>query len=63
MQKRVLIIKNITHEKPGLISDLLAHHEIRYDIIDLSQNLAFPDIKNYNLLIIINVKQIIHLLR
>ncbi|MFW9880285.1 MAG: type 1 glutamine amidotransferase [Candidatus Thorarchaeota archaeon] len=53
MKKEVLIIKNITHENPGLISELLKEYRIRYDIIDLAQKVKFPDIGTYDLIIIL----------
>ena len=53
MRDKILIIQNITHEKPGLIRDLLNKEQIDYDILDLSQKLQFPNIERYKLLIIL----------
>ncbi len=52
MKNHVLIIKNITYEKPGLISELLDKYDIDYSIVDLSKKLEFPSIKHKNLIII-----------
>ncbi len=51
-EKNVLIIQNITHEGPGLISQLLDENSLKYKIIDLSKELLFPDINEYDLIII-----------
>ncbi len=53
MNKNILIIKNITHENPGLISELLNQYKIKYDIIDLSQKIKFPDLQKYGLILIL----------
>jgi len=52
MKNHALIIKNITYEKPGLISELLEKYDIEYSIVDLSKKLEFPNIKHTNLIII-----------
>jgi GMP synthase-like glutamine amidotransferase len=52
MRNRVLIIKNATHEKPGLISELLDKYDINYSIVDLSKKLEFPKIKRNDLIVI-----------
>ncbi len=51
--KSCLIIKNISHENPGLITELLDEYHIKTGVIDLSKNKKFPDINNYNLIIIL----------
>ncbi len=53
MKKNVLIIKNIVHENPGLISEILNQYEINFDVIDISQRTEFPEIEIYNLIIIL----------
>jgi GMP synthase-like glutamine amidotransferase len=53
MKKNVLIIKNISHENPGLISELLHQYKIKYNIIDLSQNIEFPEIEKYGFILIL----------
>lgn len=52
MKNKVLIIKNITHEQPGLMIEILDKYDIKYDIFDLSKKLEFPKIEHYNLIII-----------
>lgn len=52
MKKTVLIIKNVSHEEPGLILEVLKEHYINYEIIDLSQRVKFPKIENISLIII-----------
>jgi GMP synthase-like glutamine amidotransferase len=53
MNKKVLIIKNIFHEDPGILSIILDERNIKYDIIDLSKNVSLPKISNYRLIIIL----------
>ncbi len=43
MPNQLLIIKNITHEGPGLLEPLLHTHGISADVVDLSQGETFPD--------------------
>ena len=50
---RVLIVKNITHEGPGLIKDILNEQNIQFSIIDLSDQVKFPQIEKYNLIVIL----------
>ena len=52
MDKPILIVKNITHENPGLITDILDKNNLRFEIVDLSQKEFLPEIENYALLII-----------
>ncbi|MFX1442020.1 MAG: type 1 glutamine amidotransferase [Promethearchaeota archaeon] len=52
MNKNILIIKNITHERPGLILEILNEYEFDYEIIDLSKRIEFPEIDKYKLIII-----------
>lgn len=47
-----LIIKNITHEDPGLISEILSEYDIGYNIVDISKTVRLPDIDQYKLIII-----------
>jgi len=49
---RVLLVKNITREGPGLIQDLLAQHRIGYDIVDLYKGEKFPDPTRYSALFV-----------
>ncbi|MFX0070534.1 MAG: type 1 glutamine amidotransferase [Candidatus Hermodarchaeota archaeon] len=52
MRNRTLIIKNISHEGPGLLSEILEYYNLSYDIIDLSKRIEFPEINRYQLIII-----------
>ena len=46
MKNDVLIVKNITHENPGLISELLYQVEIKYNIINYKINIKFDKSKD-----------------
>jgi len=48
MNKNVLIIQNISHEKPGLLLDVLHDHNFKYDIIDLSKGDTLPQAEDYD---------------
>jgi GMP synthase-like glutamine amidotransferase len=50
---RVLIVKNVTREGPGLLALLLDHHGIGYDIVDLDKGETFPDPTNYAALVVL----------
>jgi len=52
VKKKVLIIKNITREGPGILEKILQENLIFYDCLDLSGNDPLPDPKNYNTLIV-----------
>ncbi|MFX1256791.1 MAG: type 1 glutamine amidotransferase [Promethearchaeota archaeon] len=52
MIKRVLIIKNISYEEPGLILEVLNKTHISYEILDFSEKLSNPNLEEYDLLII-----------
>ncbi len=52
MMKKVLIIKNISHEDPGLILDVLNEKQIPFDVLDFSIKIERPNLENYELLII-----------
>jgi len=47
MPKTVLIILNISHEKPGLLLEVLHDHDIEYNIVDLSKNESLPNPRDY----------------
>ncbi|MGL1892719.1 MAG: type 1 glutamine amidotransferase [Spirochaetaceae bacterium] len=53
MKNGVLIIKNITREEPGILSELLMQKEIPYTIVDLDKNETFPDIDDYDALVVL----------
>jgi GMP synthase (glutamine-hydrolysing) len=46
--KKVLLIKNITREGPGLLEELLKEHNITSDLIDLEKGEKFPDPLGYD---------------
>jgi len=48
MSKHILIIQNITHEKPGLLLDVLHDHKIDYTIVDLSKGEALPQATDFD---------------
>jgi GMP synthase (glutamine-hydrolysing) len=50
---RVLIVKNVTREGPGIPSSLLDQHEVGYDVVDLDKKEAFPDPTAYSALIVL----------
>ena len=50
---KILIIKNKTHEGPGLILEVLKENKIDYEIVDLDNNEEFSDPKNYSALIVL----------
>ncbi len=45
---KVLIVKNIGREGPGLLLEVLHHHHIGYDSVDLENGENFPDPKGYS---------------
>jgi GMP synthase-like glutamine amidotransferase len=57
MNSQLLIIKNITHEGPGLLEPLLHTHGISADVVDLSQGETFPDPQNYRAVVVLGGPQ------
>ncbi|HKK09417.1 MAG TPA: type 1 glutamine amidotransferase [Bacteroidales bacterium] len=53
MKNKILIVKNITREGPGLLEDLLAEKSISFDLVDLDQGEPFPELENYDALIVL----------
>jgi len=51
--KKILVVKNITHEGPGLIADVAGQRGAAIDIVDLYRGGILPDIENYSALIIL----------
>lgn len=51
-QSPVLILKNVSHESPGLIQTLLEEKELDFELIDLSKTIDLPDITKYCLLVL-----------
>ena len=52
MEKRILIVKNISREGPGIIESLLQEQDINYTVIDLDQGEAFPPPQDYSALVV-----------
>ncbi len=57
MSNQLLIIKNITHEGPGLLEPLLDTYGITTDVVDLSQGATFPDPQNYGAVVVLGGPQ------
>jgi GMP synthase-like glutamine amidotransferase len=43
MNKKLLIVQNISHEGPGILADLLTEHAIGFTCLDLSKSEVLPD--------------------
>jgi|SRR3990167_812165 len=52
MDKKVLILKNISREGPGILEKILQENLIYYNVCDLSAGERPPDSKNYGTLIV-----------
>lgn len=54
MDKKILIIQNITREAPGLLSEIIKEKDIKYDVVDLSKDETLPeDISEYKALVVL----------
>lgn len=54
MDKKILIIQNITREGPGLLSQIISEKNIKYDLIDLYKGDQLPfEISPYSALIVL----------
>ena len=51
--KQLLIVQNITREKPGLLEAVLAERNISYELVDLDKGEAFPSPLDYQALIVL----------
>jgi len=51
--RRVLIVKNVTREGPGLLGLLLDQHNIDYTVVDLDKREEFPDPTLFSALIVL----------
>lgn len=47
-QKKVLLVKNVAREGPGLVSTVLAAKSVPFEVVDLSAGEAFPDPRAYS---------------
>ena len=57
MTRKLLIVKNITHEGPGLLETLLCEHGIASHSEDLSAGGTFPDPRGYSALVVLGGPQ------
>lgn len=53
MEKKILIVKNITREGPGLLETELKERGIGYRITDLNQGQNFPLVENYGAVVVL----------
>lgn len=53
MKKEILIVKNVTHEGPGILENVLQEKGIAYKVVDLDQGQQFPSVENYGAVIIL----------
>lgn len=53
MNKKVLVVKNITREGPGIIEVLLREKRISYQIVDLDKGEFFPSPKGYGAIVVL----------
>lgn len=57
MNKSLLIIKNISHEAPGLIETVLLEQKITSHTVDLSAGEHFPDPRSFSAIIVLGGPQ------
>lgn len=50
---KVLIIKNITREGPGLLQDVLEQANVAYDIVDLDKGEVLPPLSGYKAMVVL----------
>lgn len=54
MDKKILVIQNITREAPGLLSEIIEEKNISYDVVDLSKDETLPeDLSSYKALVVL----------
>lgn len=53
MTARVLIVKNIEREGPGLFRDVLMKHRLDADVVDLSRGGTLPDVTHYGAMVVL----------
>ena len=53
MKEKVLIVKNISREGPGLIEFVLKEKDIEFDLVDLDKGDTFPDPTKYSALFVL----------
>ena len=52
MSKSVLIIKNMSHEGPGVLTDILQEHSISFTVFDLNAGDIFPAPSDFHAMIV-----------
>ena len=57
MKKTILIVKNITHEGPGLLENVLFEYGIASNCVELAAGAVMPDPINYSALVILGGPQ------
>jgi len=57
MDKRILIVKNISREGPGLLEPVLKKHGVAYTVCDISQGDMIPDPLAFDALVILGGPQ------
>ncbi|NTU58981.1 MAG: type 1 glutamine amidotransferase [Chlorobiaceae bacterium] len=46
-RKKLLIVRNIAHEGPGMLAELLEEYSLGFELYDLSKGDSIPDPRNY----------------
>ncbi len=57
MAKPLLIVRNITHEGPGLLESAMTRHGLSSKQIDLSKGETFPDPRDYSAVVVLGGPQ------
>lgn len=50
--KKVLIVQNVSHEKSGLIGEILNENKLSFEVVDLNKGQEFPNPKNYSAVLV-----------
>lgn len=53
MDRKILILQNITREGPGLLSQIISENGIKFDLVDISRGDSLPDFSAYAALIVL----------
>ena len=57
MSKKLLFVKNISHEDPGILEELLREHGIPFTAVDLAIHENLPRISDFNALVVLGGPQ------
>jgi GMP synthase (glutamine-hydrolysing) len=49
----VLIVQNISRERPGLLTQVLKSENVAFDVVDLDQGQPFPPVSEYKALVVL----------